>query len=110
MVSGSDAQTGGEVVGHSPDGRLRSKRNPKGGDAAVKRNENDQRDIEPVDVLVPVRLGDGSLGDVDFLRVILGVSVGLCGFGHWRRLRGEVLWLHGQVTCSGLRRRHVEHL
>jgi hypothetical protein len=49
-------------------------------------SEQGQTYVEPVDVLVPVGLGDGCFGDVWLLRVVLGVAVRLRGARHGRRL------------------------
>lgn len=38
--------------------------------------------VEPVDVLVPVGLCNGGIGDVWLLGVVLGVAVGLRGACH----------------------------
>lgn len=88
-----DAEAGEEVVEDGEDGRLGLQRRPVGLDAAVERDSDDERHIEPVDVLVPVGLGDGLLGDVRPLGVVFGVAVGLRLAGHGRRsLRGELWW------------------
>lgn len=57
--------------------------------------------IEPVDVLVPVGLGDRCVGDVRLLRVVVGVAVGLAGRSH-RRLLVDELRLDGEVASNSL--------
>lgn len=54
MVSGSDSETTVEVVGEGPDDRLELERSREGVDEAHQRNEEDEGDVEPVNVLVPV--------------------------------------------------------
>ena len=76
VVAGSDAETGCEVVGNGPEDCLQLHRYPKGLYATIQRDADDEVDIEPVDVLVEVRLGHRRLCDVHLLRVVLGVSVG----------------------------------
>jgi len=85
MVASCDAETGREIVCYGPDGGLELERNPPGLDEAVDGDGDDEDDIEPVDVLVPIRLGDRRLCDVWLLGVIFGVSVWLVGSGHGGR-------------------------
>lgn len=54
-----DTHSGHEVVDDGPDSRLPLQRGPVGGDAAVEGDADDEDDIEPVDVLVPVLAGHG---------------------------------------------------
>lgn len=61
--------------------------------------------VKPVNVFVPVRLGDGRIGDVRLLRIVLGVAVGLAGRSHGRLLVDE-LRLDGEVARHSLRGRH----
>lgn len=61
--------------------------------------------VKPVDVLVPVGLCDGCIGDVRLLRVVLGVAVGLAGRSH-RRLLVNELRLDGEIARDGLGGRH----
>lgn len=77
MVTCGDTETGHEVVGNGPDGSLELKWRPKSLNATIQRNADDEIDIQPVDMLIPVRLIDGGIGDVRLLGVILGVSIGL---------------------------------
>ena len=82
VISSCDSQTGGEVIQNGKDGCLQVQRRPPGLDAAVYGNANDEGDIEPVDVLVPIRLGHGRLCDVWLLGVIFRASVGFRGLCH----------------------------
>lgn len=75
--------------------------------ASVQRNEDDQRHVQPVDVLPPIRLRDGEFGDVYFLWIVFGVSVWFVLGRHGSRLRDE-LWLDSQVRPDLLMRRHLE--
>lgn len=75
MIACCDTETSGEVVGNGPDCSPKLERDPVGLDAAVEWNANNQGDVQPVDVLVEVRLGHGCLGDVWLLRIIFGVSI-----------------------------------
>ena len=65
-----DAECSGKVVCHGPNRGLELESYPECLDAAVQRNANDQRHVEPVDMLVPVRPGHRSLCDVCLLGVI----------------------------------------
>jgi len=60
----SDSQTGQEVVNECPDCRLPLKRRPVCGDHAIDGYSNDQGNVEPVDVFVPVVSGQRLVGDV----------------------------------------------
>jgi len=64
MVASSDTETGCEVVCNCPDGGVAVERGPPSLNQTQKGNANDEEDIEPVDVLVPVGLGHGGVGDV----------------------------------------------
>lgn len=77
MVACGDTKTSHEVVGNGPDGGLQLKGYPESLDAAIDRDADDEGDVQPMNVLVPIRLGDGSVGDVRLLWVIFGVSVWL---------------------------------
>ena len=50
------------------------------------RNANDEEDIEPIDVTVPVGFRHGLVCDVNFRGVIISISVGFGFFCYWRRL------------------------
>jgi len=77
VVTSCDTQTGHKVVEDGPDGSLPLERRIVGLDHSVDGNENDEDDIEPVDVLVPVRPSHGHLGDVRLLAVQLLAATGL---------------------------------
>lgn len=62
-----DAQTGEEIIDDSPGDGLQLDGDPKGLDAAIDGDSDDEEDIEPVDMLMPVVTVDGSIGDVDLL-------------------------------------------
>jgi hypothetical protein len=108
MVTGSDTETSGEVEGDGPDGGLQVERSPVCGDETTHGNADDENDIEPVHVLVPVLLCHGSLGDVRLLRVVLCVPDRLlrvrlgCG-GGLARQESRVDGLH---ASGGLVGRH----
>ena len=82
MVACCDTETGHEIVGNSEDGGLEQKRCPKSLNAAVQRNADNEGDIEPVDMLIPVCFGDGSVGDVRLFWIIFCASVWLRRFSH----------------------------
>lgn len=54
MVARRDTKTGHEVIGNCADGSLELKRCPDGLNAAVQRHTDDEGDIEPIDVFVPI--------------------------------------------------------
>lgn len=110
MVSSGDAETGPEVVDDSPCGSWQTQRCPVGTDETSERYANNEGDIEPVDMLVPILPSDGVLCDMFLGRVVLGASVWLVLAGHWGRLRGQVLGVDGLVASGGLVRRHDESL
>jgi hypothetical protein len=107
MVPCCNTEAGGEVVGNSPDGGLELERDPPGLHAAVEGDADDEGDVEPVDVLVPVRTGHGGFCDMWLLRVVLGVSVGFRGFGGGGWLGGHVFWFDSQVASSWQTGRHT---
>jgi hypothetical protein len=74
VVTSSDAETSVNIVEDSPKGSLELKRNPIGGDEAGQGNEDNQRGIEPVDVLRPVAPGHGSIGNMDLIGILLGTA------------------------------------
>ena len=76
-LTSCDTETGHEIVCYSPDGSLQVERSPVCCDETIDRNSHDQGDVQPVDVLVPVRLGNWLLGDVRFLGVVSLVTVRL---------------------------------
>jgi len=109
VVAGGNTEASGEVEGNGPDGSLQVERCPVGGNEAAHGNANDEDDIEPVDVLVPVLLCHGSLSDVRLLGVVGLVPDGLLRvrLGCSRRLAGEVGRVHGGHAGDGLMRRHL---
>jgi hypothetical protein len=62
--------------------------------------------VKPVDVLVPVGLCDGGIGDVRLLRVVFGIAVGLRGARHGRRLL-DIVGVDGHHASGRLVGRHV---
>ena len=60
-----DAKTCEKVVKYRPDGRLQLQRNPEGLDKSSERNTDDESDIQPVNMLVPVRTSDGGISNMD---------------------------------------------
>lgn len=112
VVSRSDSETGCEVVGDGPDGGRQTERSPPSSDKTDHRDADNQGDVEPVDVLVPILLGHGHVGDVrpkrvlvrfstranwgcrSLLGVVVLVTVGFRGLCHGRWLRHL-----GRVDC-----------
>ena len=88
QLTSCDTETSHEIIGNRPDGRLQLERCPVGRDEAVDWKANNECDIEPVDVLVPVGLRNGLLGDVRLLWIVLLVTIRLRSFCHagWRLL------------------------
>lgn len=74
MVTSSDAETSVNVVEDSPESSLELERNPVGGDESGQGNEDNQRGVEPVDVLRPVAPGHGSIGNMDLVGILLGTA------------------------------------
>ena len=72
-----DTETSSEVVCYSPDGSLQLERNEEGTDAAIERDHHNESDVEPIDMLVPIRLGDRFLCDVFLLGIIFRFSIWL---------------------------------
>jgi hypothetical protein len=64
-----DTETGEEVVDNGPDGGLELQRHPEGLDQPVQGDTNDEDDVQPVDMLVPVLTSDGRVGNMDLLGV-----------------------------------------
>ena len=77
VIASSDAQASGEVVENSPDGSLELEWHPPRLNAAIDGNANNESDVEPVDMLPPIRLCYRCLCDVLFLGIIFLISVGL---------------------------------
>lgn len=105
MVSSCDSQTGGEIVGNGEDEGLEGEWCPEGGDAAGEGNADDENDIEPVDVLIPVLAGEWRLGDVWLARVIrlcaTLLDLACLGLGSSRDVRHE-FWLDSCLAGSWL--------
>ena len=85
VIASCDSEAGAEVVADGPDGRLPPQWCPDGRDETGNWNADDEDDIEPVDVLVPVLLRHRSLGDVRLLGVVFLVPHRLlgCRFACW---------------------------
>ena len=77
MVSGGDSQTSSEVVGNGPNGGLEIERSPGRVDQTNDWNTDDESDVEPVDVLVPVLACDWGVGDVSLVWTVVLVAVWL---------------------------------
>lgn len=76
MLTSSDANSSQKIVPNSKDGGLELQRDPVGVDEAVYRHEDDKGDVEPVDMLVPVRERDGSVCDMNGLLLVEGRARG----------------------------------
>lgn len=87
VIACRDAHSGHEVVNDGPEGGLPVQGRPVGGDAPIEGNADDEDDIEPVDVLIPVLACHRQVGDVWFLGVMLGRDGGR-GSSGGRRLLG----------------------
>ena len=120
MVASGDTETSPEVIDDRPESSLPLQRCPEGSDTAGEGDTDDEDDlfamsaitlrkarlldrtyVEPVNVLVPVGLGDRCVGDVWLLGVVVGVAVGLAGRSHGRLLVDE-LRLDGEVASHSL--------
>ena len=69
-LTGCDTKTSHEIICHGPDRRLPLQRHPPSLDQTIDRYANDECDVQPVNMLVPVGLGDGGLSDVWFLGIV----------------------------------------
>ena len=86
-LTGSDTKTSHEIVGNRPDSRLQLKRCPVCCNESVDRKADNEGDVQPVDMLVPVRLCDCLLGDVRFLGIeLLASRLKRLGHAGWRLL------------------------
>lgn len=83
MIASCDAQARGEVVENCKDGSLPDERREESLDAAKQRDANNEGDVQPVDVFVPILASDGSLGDVGLSRLVMLVAVRFGLAGHW---------------------------
>jgi hypothetical protein len=68
-LTSCDSQTSEEVVDDRPNGRLQLQRYPESLDAPGEGNTEDENDIQPVDMLVPVLASHLSVGNVHLLGV-----------------------------------------
>jgi hypothetical protein len=94
-LTSCDAQTGHEVVYDRPDSRLPLERSPEGGNEAVQGHKEDERNIDPVDMLVPIVDGHGLFSDVRFRGIIL-----LAPGRRPRRRLGGLLWCSRGHNCD----------
>lgn len=69
LLTSCDSQSSEEVVDDCPDGGLQLQRYPESLDTARNGNADDESDVEPVDVLVPVLASHLSIGNVHLLGV-----------------------------------------
>ena len=124
VVASSDTETGSEVVSDCPDGGVAVKRSPPSLDQTHEGNADDEEDIEPVNMLVPVGLGHRGVGDVrpdrglvshqlkaridanSLLGVVSLVTIGLVLGSHGRTLLDEVR-IDSHHASGGLVGRHV---
>lgn len=77
VITCGDTQTSHKVIGNSPHGGLEVEGCPVRLDAAIDRHADDEGDVQPMHVLVPICPGDWSVGNVRLLWVIFGVSIWL---------------------------------
>ena len=70
MIASCDTQASAEVVNHSEESCLPPHWRPEGLDAAIERNTDYQCDVEPIDMLIPILLGNGLVCDVRLLRIV----------------------------------------
>lgn len=75
VISCCNSQACSKVVCYGPHGSVESERSPNSLNTSIERNTNNEDNVEPVDMLVPVRFRDWGLGNVDFLWIVLGASV-----------------------------------
>jgi hypothetical protein len=72
-----DTETGHEIICNGPYRRLPVKRGPVGGHKSIDGDSDNEGDVKPIDMLVPIGPGDGFIGDVRLLRIITFVAVWL---------------------------------
>src|SRR5271154_5525390 len=72
-----DTKAGHEVICDRPDSGFPSQWRPICCDEPIEGNKNNESDIEPVDMLVPIRSGDRLIGDVRLLRIVFLVTIWL---------------------------------
>lgn len=93
-----DSETGEVVVDDGPDGGLELQGHPDGLDASVQRDSDDEEDIEPVDMLVPVLARHGRIGDMDLLGLSGPRPRSLRGFGrHAEGLLLSITFLRSKI-------------
>lgn len=73
----SDSKSSSEIVCNSEQSRLPLDRRPDSLNATIERNADNESDIEPIDVLVPIGLSNRRVSDMGFLGVVAPASVGL---------------------------------
>jgi hypothetical protein len=76
-LTSGNTQSCHEIVGNRPDSSLPLERCPVRCKESVDRNSNNESDIEPIDVFVPVGLGNRFLGDVRLLGIVSLVAIWL---------------------------------
>jgi hypothetical protein len=94
-----DSKTGHEVICHSPDSGLQLEWCPICSNKSIDWKCDNESDIEPVDVLIPVGTGNRLLGDMWLLRVVLLVADRLRSACH-TRWRLCCLRCHGCVMAT----------
>ena len=87
-----DTKAGHEVICYRPHGCLPLKRGPVRCNEPVNGNSNDEGNIQPIDMFIPIRPSDGFFGDVWLLRVVLLVTIGFRRFGHTGWLPRSISW------------------
>jgi hypothetical protein len=73
-LTGCDSKTSHEVIRNCPDGRLQLQWCPVCGNEPVDGKPNNEGDVQPVDVLVPVGSRNWLFGDVRLLGIVLLAS------------------------------------
>lgn len=87
QLTGCDTKTSHEIICNCPDGRLQLEWCPVCRNETVDGKPNNEGDVQPVDMLVPVGFRNWLLRDVRLLGIVLLASR-LKRFGHagWRLL------------------------
>lgn len=73
-----NTETSEEVVDDGPDGSLQLQWHPQGLNTTIDGNADDEEDVQPVDVLVPVGTGHLGVSDVHLLGVRRTRAGSLC--------------------------------
>ena len=107
QLTGGDTKACHEVVDNGKQGCSPLQLDPKGLDTAIQRDSDNQCDVEPIHMLVPIWLCYGAIGDVRFSRIVGFASIWLWRPCHGRRLWWEKLRLHGHMAGSRLMWRHT---